>query len=85
MGPPYKIACRGALVDYNICWADMRLVQVDVQRQAHRLLVHRHTAVRQFAVLTLWMVSGSVVHIEISLSGRYQGYGALHTGIALQK
>ena len=63
----------------------MRLVQVDVQRQAHRLLVHRHTAVRQFAVLTLWMVSGSVVHIEISLSGRYQSDTALHTGVSFQE
>ena len=63
----------------------MRLVQVDVQRQAHRLLVHRHTAVRQFAVLSLWMVSGSVVHIEVSLSGRYQCYGALYSGVALHE
>ena len=63
----------------------MRLVQVDVQRQTHRLLVHRHTAVRQFAVLSGRRVSFSAMHIEISLSGRYQGYGALYSGVALQK
>ena len=63
----------------------MRLVQVDVQRQAHRLLVHRYASVGQFAVLTLWMVSFSAMHIEISLSGRYQSYGALYSGVALQK
>ena len=63
----------------------MRLVQVDVQRQAYCLLVHRYPSVGQFAVLAGRRVSFSAMHIEISLSGRYQCYGALYSGVALQK
>ena len=63
----------------------MRLVQVDVQRQAYRFLAHRHPSVGQFAVLAGRVLTFSVVHIEISLSGRYQCYGALYSGVALQK
>ena len=61
------------------------LVKIYVQCQSKILGTHRHPSVGQFAVLAGRVLTFSVVHIEISLSGRYQGYGALYSGVALQK
>ena len=61
------------------------LVKIYVQRQAKVLGTHRYPSVGQFAELAGRGVSFSAMHIEISLSGRYQCYGALYSGVALQK
>ena len=61
------------------------LVKIYAQRQAKILGTHRYPSVGQFAVLAGRVLTFSVVHIEISLCGRYQGYGALYSGVALHE
>ena len=81
----YILACGNALVYEHLCWMYSVLVKIYAQRQSKVLGTHRYPSVGQFAELSGRGGSFSVVHIEISLSGRYQGYGALYSGVALQK
>ena len=77
------LACGNALVYEHLCRMYSVLVKIYAQRQSKVLGTHRYPSVGQFAELASRGGSFSAMHIEVTLSGRYQGYGALHSGVAL--